>query len=115
VNRTHIELAFALIGFFGSACAPQILKPPCQNPAKLEGHWDRRAPGYIVSLKPGPDFRTSADAFIERHGLHARGTSERSFSVGDIDPEMLATLRCEPFVKAVIHNAVFENVVQSGT
>jgi hypothetical protein len=115
MTRTRDALVVGLFSVAACACAPPVLKPPCPNPAILEGHWDRRAPNYLIILQPGADSRAAADAFIDRYGLYTAGRSNHSFAVTDIGPQGVATLRCQSFVKAVIHDGVLENIVQSGT
>jgi hypothetical protein len=89
--------------------ATDLRAAPCTAPAPLFGQADPRAPAFIVV------YHDTVDATAETARLAALysfrptavwATGLRGF-VAPLSPQALASLRCEPAVRYVDHEAIF--------
>jgi hypothetical protein len=86
------------------AAAPEVLAPPCSGPAVLDGVFNRRTPGYLISVN---DSVTNIEFVV--HDLANKYTfrpdsimsAVKIFSVKTLTPEALAGLRCEPTIRGI--------------
>lgn len=100
-----ILVALAMIG--GCASAPEILDPGCDNPAPLDGKFDRRTPGYIVMFVDNvSDAEATTQELARKHSFIPASIFRRfkGFSVQALTPQALASLRCEPNIRGVSFN-----------
>jgi|GEM_PF-2317518 len=113
-----LPLAVATCGGGSSPTAPAapaptdpstVIEPSCADPAPLEGTYDSRAPGYIVSLEQGTDAQATADELAARYGFEVQRVFQSlpGFSA-ELTPEVVAAIRCEPVVVLVEHDGVVE-------
>lgn len=113
-----IPLALATCGGGSSPSAPTsetgadpstVIEPACAEPAPLEGTYDPRAPGYIVSFEQGTDARATADRLAERYGFEVQRVFQSlpGFSA-ELTPETVAQIRCEPVVVLVEHDGTVQ-------
>jgi|GEM_PF-996575 len=89
------------------AGAPRVLEPECDEPAPLQGSWDRRTPGYLIDLDPRIKTPPLAAAMLaDRYGfvINTQYSSGTIF-VEELPPETLAALRCASEVERVTYNA----------
>lgn len=89
------------------AGAPRVVEPECEQPAPLEGSWDRRAPGYLIDLDRRIKTPPLAAAMLaDEYGFtidfqYSNGT----IFVEELPPETVAALRCASDVDRVTYNA----------
>jgi len=86
-----------------------VIEPSCSDPAPLEGTYDPRAPGYIVSFVQGTDARASAEELAAKYGFEVSRVFQSlpGFNA-ELTPETVAAIRCEPVVVLVEHDGVVE-------
>jgi len=86
-----------------------VIEPSCGDPAPLEGTYDPRAPGYIVSLEQGTDAQATADDLAARYGFEVQRVFQSlpGFSA-ELTPEVVAAIRCEPVVVLVEYDGVVQ-------
>lgn len=86
-----------------------VIEPSCSDPAPLEGTYDPRAPGYIVSFEQGTDAQATADELAAKHGFEVQRVFQSlpGFSA-ELTPEIVAAIRCEPVVVLVEHDGVVQ-------
>jgi hypothetical protein len=102
-----VALDMMLLGN-GCAVAPEVLEPPCAQPAWLDGKFDPGAPGYIVSFTDEVDDVVAvAQDLARKHSFALDGTYQsalKGFGVQVLTPRALADLRCDPRVLGVSFN-----------
>jgi hypothetical protein len=114
--RRHALLALFLLPL-GCAERPLLepdtaLRPACLSPAPLDGSFDARAPGYIVSLHRDYDLDSTIEFLSARYDfapVHIYRLVLHGFSA-DFSPETVAELRCEPSVSMISHNGILTAV-----
>ena len=87
----------------------EIVMPPCENPAPLFGHFDARAPGYIVDLRDGVDVAGETNRLAAKYGFaptHVYTHVLGGFSA-DLTPKIVAALRCEVTLNFIEFNQLF--------
>jgi hypothetical protein len=91
-----------------SAGGPAVLKPSCVTPAPLNGHFDSRAPGYLIQLKPGrEDFTVLMSRLKTDYGIRTRAEWPRFRSfAADLDTEQVSELRCDQEVLELEYDAI---------
>lgn len=94
------------VTIFTAACVapPAVHAPACEQPAPLNGKWDRKAPGYIVMFTEDVvDARSLAYELGDEHGFTPHGIygASKGFSVSELSPRALADLRCERQIRGV--------------
>ena len=87
----------------------QWLRASCSSPAPLLGHFDRRAPGFIVVFDSGVDASAEVRRLADLYGFtprHVYTHALQGFSA-ELTPATLAAIRCETSV----NYASFDGVV----
>ena len=90
-----------------TAPEPQIVTPPCSEPASLLGHFDPQAAGYIVIYRAGTDAQLETERLAAKYGFVARFVythATQGFSAL-LEPTALALVRCEPTVSYAEFNS----------
>jgi hypothetical protein len=102
--KKHAALATLCVLLCSCASRGEIIDPPCDNPAPLEGQSDLRVKGFIVSVHEWKSYPgILAYELGRKYGFVPDSIWKRgaAFSVIEITPDALARLRCDPDVKNV--------------
>jgi hypothetical protein len=114
IGRIAVVLAIMVLGN-GCAVAPEVLQPSCSKPAWLDGKFDPKAQGYIVTLTDEVnDVASTAQELAQKHGFVLDDTYQsalKGFGVKALTPSVLADLRCDPRILGVSFN---EHIRMSG-
>jgi hypothetical protein len=107
--------ALTLFGISGCADSRshRDISPLCTAPAKLEGHFDARAPGLVIELRPTAEAASVASDLAIRYGFPLRplySGDSLIVTTGSMTPQTVAALRCDPAVKTVGHDVLLEHV-----
>ena len=87
--------------------APEVVPPPCAEPAPLLGHFNPQVGGYIVMYRAGTDGQQETDRLVAKFQFTPRFVSThgtQGFSAL-LEPVVLAGVRCEPSVSFTEYNA----------
>jgi hypothetical protein len=108
-------LVLAGVSGCATSSAYRDIRPSCQAPAPLVGKFDPRAPDFSVELRPGVDVTSVVDDLAKRYeGFHPRNACPCGTSVavatGEMTPETVAALRCDPAVARVSHDQVLKHL-----
>ena len=92
--------------FSTAATQPQVVTPPCPEPAPLLGQFDPQVGGFIVMYQPGTDGQAETDRLASKYDftprfVYTHGTT--GFSAA-LQPEVLAAVRCEISVSFAEYN-----------
>ncbi len=86
---------------------PEIVTPPCDDPAPIVNSYDPKESGYIVIFHVGTDARQETSRLVQVHGFTLRHVFAaeplQGFSA-EISPAALATIRCDKSVNYVEFN-----------
>lgn len=84
--------------------------PPCSDPAPLDGTFDARAPGYVVTFHAGVDTPAEVARLEESYGFTAQYVFTEALQgfAATFDANVRDMMRCEPSVAVVQHDGVFE-------
>ncbi len=93
-------------GIFVAGCmtTPDVLAPPCNSPAVLDGKFHPGTPGYLISVQ---DSVTNVESLVQelasKHAFKPGSimSSVGIFSVKTLTPQSLAALRCEPAIRGI--------------
>ena len=92
------------------------IRPACRAPAPLGGKYDPQVPDFWVELRPAADLASVANDLVSRYGIHPRSPlpgGDTVLTVGEMSPETVAALRCDPAVASVNHDEVLKNVTMN--
>ena len=109
--KTHGSqlVSFLVATLLIAACAavPEVIEPPCSNPAPLSGRYHRSTPGYLVAVaKNVTNIESLAHELAGKYEFKPESIMNRvkMFSVETLTPEALAGLRCEPTIRDISFN-----------
>ena len=107
--------ALTLFGLSGCADTQSYrdIRPVCKAPAKLQGHFDARAPGFVIELEPTVEAASVASDLAIRYGFPLRSLYPGDILIvttGPMTPQTVAALRCDPAVKTMSHEVILEHV-----
>lgn len=92
----------------GCTVAPEVLPPSCTHPAWLDGSFDPRAPGYIVTFtEEVTDIASTAQELARKYSFALDNVYEsaiKGFGVTTLTPSALAGLRCDARILGVSFN-----------
>jgi hypothetical protein len=102
-------VAFLVATALIAACSavPEVIEPPCSNPAPLSGRYHRSTPGYLVAVaKSVTNIESLAHELSGKYEFEPGSIMNRvkMFSVETLAPEALASLRCEPTIRHISFN-----------
>jgi hypothetical protein len=82
--------------------------PACANPAPLEGKYDRRAPGYFITINGSvPEFWSTLARWDHEYSMHVDSKYSKTNEIQvTATPAEVARLRCDPAVRFIEHNSV---------
>jgi hypothetical protein len=90
------------------------MRPSCKAPARLQGHFDSRAPGFVIELRPTADASSVADDLATRYGFPVRPlypADSLIITTGSMTPRAVAALRCDPAVETISHEVILKHVI----
>ena len=90
------------------------ISPLCKAPASLRGHFDARAPGFVIELQPTAEAASVASDLAIRFGFPLRPlypAGSLIVTTGWMTPRTVAALRCDPAVKTISHELILEHVI----
>jgi hypothetical protein len=85
-----------------------LIAPHCQTPAPLLGHYDPRAPGYIIKVKDyQEDFGTALERFQKKYAVKVKIQWASSNMLYVMPTEsQVNQLRCDEAVESIEHDAI---------
>ncbi len=95
-----ILFASASILAFSADSNSNEIQPACLKPAPLEGQYYPEAPGYFVSLKDTFNTASETERLAKTYGFKYNPPFVTVLA-GNVSPEVIAKLRCEPAVKRI--------------
>jgi hypothetical protein len=96
-----------LIGAFSGGCAIAPATPACSEPARLEGHFNSKAPGVFIAFKPGAEPVAAAAGMAQKYHFNiATQYSWGTIFTNNLDLNVIPSVRCERDVDYVEFNAV---------
>jgi hypothetical protein len=102
-----VALLVATLLIAACAAVPEVLEPPCSDPAALSGKYHRSTPGYLVTVAESvTNIESLAHELAGRYAFKPGSIMKRIkvFSVQTLTPEALAGLRCEPTIRDISFN-----------
>jgi hypothetical protein len=101
--RKHVALAVVSLLLCACALNSDILDPPCDQPAPLEGQSDPGVSGFIIGVRESTSYPgILAHELGRKYGFIPDAIFRAGgFSVVEITPRALANLRCDPDVENV--------------
>jgi hypothetical protein len=102
-----VAVVLAILIIAACAAVPEVLEPPCSNPAALSGKYHRSTPGYLVAVaKSVTNIESLAHELAGKYAFKPDSFMNRvkMFSVRTLTPEALAGLRCEPTIWHISFN-----------
>jgi hypothetical protein len=106
IGKFAVVIAVTLVS--GCAAAPEIIPPPCSQPAWLDGSFDPRASGYIVTfVDEVTDVASSAQELAQKYSFtidNVYQSAIKGFGVKTLTPSALAELRCDRRILGVSFN-----------
>jgi hypothetical protein len=96
------------LALHGCRTAQFDVTPACAKPAPLLGKYDRRAPGYEISINGSVADYWSTLARWDREYSMLVESRQVLFKLIQVTPtpDEVARLRCDPAVKSIEHNGV---------
>jgi hypothetical protein len=102
-----VALLVATLLIAACAAVPEVLEPPCSNPAALGGQYHRSTPGYLVTVAESvTNIESLAHELAGKYAFQPGSIMNRIkvFSIQTLTPEALAGLRCEPTIRDISFN-----------
>jgi hypothetical protein len=91
-----------------TAAVPAQVTTRCAHPAKLEGHFDAKAPNLIVVFRDGFEPYATTGMLAQKYHLTVSwifAHALHGFAISDIDVSMIPQLQCEPSIDSLSFDA----------
>jgi hypothetical protein len=109
LSVTYFLISVVVLALLGCSTGGSWIVPHCRAPAPLLGHYDPRAPNYIVKLKDyQDDFAPTMERLQKKYPLKLLGQPRTSSNMlyGLPTESQVNHLRCDPAVEYIEHDAI---------